>query len=117
MSNVYFKQRPVGQNWIKCFLCGEPREDNYSVYYEHGVEQPEASGTVRCKEHGFEILAMFARHNMLVVLDDRNHSARGIQIKIGACHEHFHKLERLFDLIRENNSAINDKLIEEAIDV
>lgn len=112
---IYIRPRGFGSNWIKCFKCGLPREDNNSIYYEKSRCQTDISSYVRSRNDGLEILAMFAKRNVLVVLDDRIDSAKGVQIKIGTCREHYPILEKLFELIKSYDNHINEKIIDEVL--
>jgi hypothetical protein len=99
-DGVLFAPRGIGSDHTPgCFCCGgEP--DLYS----------NISGFVYGKNDGEKVVAMFEHGARL---DYRDYEPNWIQVKIGACKDHFLNLEKLYSLTAREN-VITPKKIEAA---
>lgn len=93
----YFRVRGIGMDWTPgCFICGG----------EYGLRSNIAA-FVSCKAAGERVVAMFKQGARL---DYREGEPNRVQVKVGACDDHLHKLENLADAVREG--VIAQELID-----
>lgn len=102
-----FSPRGIGNNWLKCFVCGEGGGDKV---------QSDMAAFVQDKESGQRVVAMFAGIESLAVLDFRPHEPDWVQVKVGACEQHLPQLESLYQLTRVDG-RISLRVVKQALGI
>ncbi len=130
-----YRPRPIGSNWLSCFICegkkngvsdidneGEPtgeivqsRLDKDGVHYGGGYHscQPDMSAYVDNKKSGEHVVGMFETEGCKAFLDFRPSEPNYVQVKVGACEKHLPNLEELQRLASQHN-VITREIIREA---
>ncbi len=94
----FFRSRGFGLDFTPgCFICGGAEGMHHNI-----------SAFVRCREAGERIVSMFASG---AFLDFRKHEPDYVQVKVGACKDHKHRLEELHSLTHEHQGTITPDMI------
>lgn len=98
-QGIYYSSRGIGSDSdLTCFICGVDHRFRGGEGY---ICLPNISGFVKTKEDGEAIVEMFGLK--AAWLDYRPATPKRIQVKIGACNEHFDNLRLLERMISRNN--------------
>ena len=130
-----YRPRPIGSNWLSCFVCegkkdgvsdiddnGNPASgvvpsttDEDGIHYKGGYHscQPDMSAYVDSKKSGEHVVKMFEVEDSKAFLDFRPHEPNYVQVKVGACERHLPNLEELQRLASQHN-VITREIIREA---
>ena len=130
-----YRPRPIGSNWLSCFVCEEKKDgvadiddkgnpigevvqsklDEDGVHYGGGYHscQPDMSAYVDNKESGEHVVKMFEVEGCRVFLDFRPSEPNHVQVKAGACEKHLPNLEELQRLTFQHK-VITREIIREA---
>lgn len=92
----YFYSRGIGSDRVNCFVCGVDCYSNIAAF-------------VQCKASGERVVAMFGKGAWM---DYRESEPDRIQVKVGACKEHFSALEKLHKITEDGR--ITAERIKEA---
>ena len=137
MKEYYFAPRGIGENWIKCFICGSIK-DGYIELNENNDPTKETKKKSELNENGIhytgwyhscqpdmasfvldseleEVSELFSNKKLNIFVQKREDYENVSYIKIGACKKHLKNLELLYELTRINNK-INMKIIKKSID-
>ena len=120
-----YRPRPIGSNWLSCFVCGgikdgvsdldehnEPAGDvvksklsEDGVHYSGGYHsvQPDMSAFVDDEAAGETVVEMFNAEDCNAFLDFRPSQPNHVQVKVGACETHLPNLQELQRLASQNN--------------
>lgn len=102
-TKLSFHPRGLGSNWLPCFMCGKGGKS---------VCQPDMASFVRNKSEGEAAVVMFKEFSVTADLDYRDYEPEWVQVKLGSCTEHFHKLEKLYRNIHDADNLLSRSLIK-----
>lgn len=106
-----FRPRPLGSNWLPCFVCAKNRTAEAGRW----DLVSDFASFVHGKEGGEQVVKMFSLLGLHATLDYRDFEPQWVQVKIGACKDHHPTLESLREEVKKWGGFISVELIQRAI--
>ena len=107
MAEENYNPRPLGLNWLPCYVCGEGGKDG---------AQPDMAAFVDSQKAGERVVAIFQELGSQAKLDFRPSEPNWIQVKIGACERHRPNLVKLARLCSKDKKIDLAKIADSLID-